>query len=34
MQDKGIQLTLLSRPFSLYGYDSTEGDSHTVKEYA
>ena len=33
-QDKGIQLTPLSRPFSLYGYDSVEGDSRTVKEYA
>ena len=32
-QDKGIQLTPLSRPFSLYGYDSAEGDSRTVKEY-
>jgi hypothetical protein len=26
-QDKRIQLTLLSRPFSLYGYDGAEGDS-------
>ena len=25
---------LLSRPFSLYGYNSTKGDSCTVKEYA
>jgi predicted aspartyl protease len=33
-QDKGIQLTPLSRPFSLYGYDGAEGDSYTVKEYA
>jgi hypothetical protein len=33
-QDKGIKLTLLSRPFSLYGYDSAEGDSRTMKEYA
>jgi hypothetical protein len=32
-QDKGIQLTLLSRPFSLYGYDGAEGDSCTMKEY-
>ena len=23
----------LSRPFSLYGYNSAEGDSRTVKEY-
>jgi hypothetical protein len=33
-QDKGIKLTPLSRPFSLYGYDSAEGDFRTVKEYA
>ena len=33
-QDKGIKLTPLSRPFSLYGYNSTEGDSRTIKEYA
>ena len=32
-QDKGIKLIPLSRLFSLYGYDSTEGDSRTVKEY-
>ena len=25
---------LLSRPFSLYGYNSAEGDSYTIKEYA
>ena len=24
----------LSRPFSLYGYNSAEGDSYTMKEYA
>jgi hypothetical protein len=24
----------LSRPFSLYGYDSAEGDFRTIKEYA
>ena len=33
-QDKGIELTLLNRPFSLYGYDGAEGDSRTVEEYA
>jgi hypothetical protein len=33
-QDKGIKLTPLSRPFSLYGYDGAEGDSRAVKEYA
>jgi predicted aspartyl protease len=33
-QDKGIELTPLSRPFSLYSYDSAEGDSYTMKEYA
>jgi hypothetical protein len=33
-QDKGIELTPLKRPFSLYGYDGAEGDSRTVKEYA
>ena len=24
---------LLSRPFLLYGYNSAEGDSYTIKEY-
>jgi hypothetical protein len=24
----------LSRPFSLYGYNSAEGDFRTIKEYA
>jgi len=33
-QDKEIQLTLLSRPFSLYSYNSAKGDSCTMKEYA
>jgi hypothetical protein len=33
-QDKGIQLMLLSRPFSLYSYDGAKGDSCTMKEYA
>jgi hypothetical protein len=33
-QDKGIELTPLSQPFSLYSYDSAEGDSRTVKGYA
>jgi hypothetical protein len=27
-------VTLLKRPFSLYGYDRAEGDSRTIKEYA
>ena len=33
-QDKGIELIPLSRPFSLYSYDSTKGDSRTMKGYA
>jgi hypothetical protein len=33
-QDKEIELIPLSRPFSLYSYDSTKGDSRTMKGYA
>jgi hypothetical protein len=32
--DKGIKLTPLSRPFSLYGYDGDEKDPRMVREYA
>ena len=32
--DKGIKLTPLSRPFSLYSYDGDKKDPRIVREYA
>jgi hypothetical protein len=31
--DKGVKLTVLPRPFSLYGYDGDEKDPRIVREY-